>query len=38
MIGVAWGCHRAEQLREAGASRVFAQMGELRERLLAILA
>lgn len=33
-LGVAWGYHRAEQLRDAGASRVVADMGELRDRLL----
>lgn len=33
-LGVTWGYHRAEQLRDAGASRVVADMGELRDRLL----
>jgi phosphoglycolate phosphatase len=33
-LGVAWGYHRAEQLREAGASRVFAHMVDLRDRLM----
>jgi phosphoglycolate phosphatase len=32
-IGVAWGYHRAERLREAGAGQVVATMGELGVRL-----
>jgi phosphoglycolate phosphatase len=32
-VGVAWGYHRAERLRDAGASRVVGDMGELRAHL-----
>jgi phosphoglycolate phosphatase len=37
-LGVSWGYHRAEQLRAAGASRIFADMAELRERLMVSAA
>jgi phosphoglycolate phosphatase len=33
-VGVAWGYHRAERLRDAGASRVVSDMGELRTHLM----
>jgi phosphoglycolate phosphatase len=33
-VGVAWGYHRAELLRDAGASRIVSDMDELRDHLM----
>jgi phosphoglycolate phosphatase len=37
-VAVTWGYHRADRLRDAGASRVVDDVGELREYLFEVIS